>query len=66
MNVSAYFLACLGRTKNSHDWDLGFLGEIFRVDVVAKSRVIFGGRRLVEVDAVQSNLEHFHDDRGAS
>lgn len=66
MNVSAYFLACLSRTKDSHDWHLGFFGEILRIDIIAKSRVIFAGRRLVKVDAIQSNLEGFHDDRGAS
>lgn len=65
MDMSADFLACLCRTKDSYDRNLGLFGQIFGADIIAKARVISGRRRLVEVDTVQPNLEGFHDDRGA-
>lgn len=65
VNMRAYFLPCLGRPKDPDNRNLGLLGQLLRLHIVAQLWVISGRRRLIKVDAVQSNLERIHVDNDA-
>lgn len=52
MDVSAYFLAGLSRSKNSNHRDLGRLLDLRRTNVVAQLRVITRRGSLIVVDAI--------------
>jgi hypothetical protein len=60
MNVSADFLARLGRAKDADDGDWRFFCEIRGLDAFAQTGIVSGRRGLVVVDAVEPDPEGVH------
>lgn len=60
MNMHAHLLACLGRAKDPHHWHPRAPPGLRRPHIVPQLRVIPRRRRLVVVDAVQSDTEEVH------
>ena len=63
MNMRANLLTSFRRSKDSDDWNFGFLIDLRGFDIVSKEGIEQSWRRLVVIYAVQSDTEEFHREK---